>query len=94
MATLLGRFVKQPAEVLDYDVDFSEFFEGRTDTPSSFNVTAQAGITVLGSSRSGNVVKVVLGGGVSGSQYKITVLLTTSSSIVREADFQVTVKAV
>jgi hypothetical protein len=92
--SLLGRFTKQPAEVLDYDVDFTDFFEGRTDTPASFSVVAEPGITVIGSSRSGNVVKVLLSGGTDGTAYKVTVLLTTTTGVVREADFQVTVKAV
>lgn len=91
--SLLGRFTKQPDEILDYDLDFTDFFEGRSDTPASFTVTAETGITVVGSSRTGNVVKVILSGGVSGTAYKITVLLTTSTGIKREGDFQVTVKA-
>lgn len=94
MAQLLGRYVKQSAEILDYDVDFSEWMEGRTDTPASQVVVADPGITVVGSSRTGNVVKVVLGGGADGDSYKITVRLTTNLGLVREADFQVTVKDV
>jgi hypothetical protein len=92
--SLIGRFTKQPAEVLDYDVDFSDWMEGRGDTPASHTVTAEPGITVVGSSRTGNVVKVALSGGTDGSAYKITVLLTTSTSMVREADFQVSIKEV
>jgi hypothetical protein len=89
---VLGRFVKQPNEVLDYDVDFSDWFEGRTDTPSSHAVVAEAGITVVGSSRTGNVVKVVLSGGTVGAKYKITVRLTTNSFLVKEAEFVVSIK--
>lgn len=92
--SILGKFTKQPAEVLDYDVDFSEWFSNRTDTPASFTVTADTGITVVGSTRSGNVVKIILSGGTSGTKYKITVRLTTSNSLVKEADFQVVVKEV
>ena len=46
MATVLGKFTKQPNEVLDYDVDYDDWFSNRTDTPSSFVVVAEAGITV------------------------------------------------
>lgn len=94
MTQLLGRYVKQSAEILDYDVDFSEWMEGRTDTPASFIVVAEDGITVVGSSLTGNVVKVVLSGGVAESSYKITVRLTTSLGLVREADFKVSIKDV
>jgi hypothetical protein len=89
---VLGRFVKQPSEVLDYDVDFSDWFEVRTDTPSSHAVVAETGITVVGSSRTGNVVKVVLSGGTAGTKYKITVRLTTNTFLVKEAEFVVAIK--
>jgi hypothetical protein len=92
MTTVLGKFVKQPAEILDYDVDFTDWFAGRTDTPASFVVVAEPGITVIGSSRTGNVVKTILSGGTSGNKYKISVLLTTSASLVKEADYVVAVK--
>lgn len=94
MTAVLGKFVKQPAEILDYDVDFTDWFSGRTDTPASFVVIAETGITVVGSSRTGNVVKTILSGGTSGTKYKITVRLTTSASLVKEADFLVAVKEV
>lgn len=95
MATILGRFQKQPREVLDYFVDYTDWFTNRTDAPSSFAVEADTGIVVEGSELLGNVVKVVLSGGTSG-KYKVTVLLTTTASpaIVKEADFVVTVKEV
>jgi hypothetical protein len=90
---ILGRFTKQPTEVLDYDVDFSEWFADRTDTLGSFTVSATAGITVVSSSNIGNVVKVVLSGGTNGTKYQVTVRVTTTpNAYVREADFVVTVK--
>lgn len=92
--SILGKFVKQPSEVLDYDIDFTDWFANRTDTPASFVVTADTGITILGSSRTGNVVKVILSGGTSGTKYKVTVKLTTVGLLVKEADFLVSVKEV
>jgi hypothetical protein len=89
---VLGRFVKQPSEVLDYDVDFTDWFDGRTDTPSSHVVIAETGITVVGSSRTSNVVKVILSGGVAGTKYKVTVRLTTNTFLVKEAEFVVSIK--
>jgi hypothetical protein len=92
--TILGRFSKQPAEILDYDVDFTDWFVGRTDTPFSFVVVAEAGITVVSAARTGMVVKVLLSGGTSPTKYKITVRLTTTAGLVKEADFTVYVKEV
>lgn len=96
MTTVLGRFDKQTAEVLDYYVLFEDWFSNRSDAPSSIAVTADAGITVAASSLSGTTAKVVLSGGTNGTRYKITVRLTTDATpaIVKEADFYVTIKDV
>jgi hypothetical protein len=94
MAKLLGKFIKQPGEVLDYDVDFSEWFGNRTDTPASHTATAEAGLTVVSSQLSGNIVKVICSGGVDAVAYKVTVRLTTSAGLIKEVDFQVKIKEV
>lgn len=97
MPSILGRFTKQSDEVLDYDVDFEDWFTNRTDAPDSFTVSAETGITVVGSSMASTyVVRVVLSGGTDGESYKITVLLTTDAAtpITKEADFVVKVKDV
>ena len=90
--SILGKFVKQPNEVLDYDVDYGAWFVGRGDTPASIATTTDPGITLNGYSLVGMIAKVILSGGIDGEKYKITVRLTTSSGIVREADFSVSVK--
>jgi hypothetical protein len=89
---ILGKFQKQTDEVLDYDVDYTDWFSNRVDTPASFTAAVETGITMVGSSRNGNVVKVILSGGTNGTKYKVTVKLTTSDALVKEADFTVTVK--
>lgn len=94
MTVILGKFSKQPSEILDYDVDYTDWFKGRTDTPASFVVSAEPGITIVGSARTGNIIKVILSGGTSGTKYKITVRLTTAAGLVKEADFTVAVKEV
>jgi len=95
--TILGKFQKQPAEVLDYDVDYTEWFSNRVDTPAivdPFEIAAETGITVVGSSITGNIVKVILAGGTALTKYKITVRLTTTAGLIKEADFTVTVKEI
>lgn len=94
---IVGKFQKQPSEILDYDVDYTDWFSNRIDTPASVNpvaIVAEAGITVVGSSITGDIVKVILSGGTSGTKYKITVRLTTASGLLKEADFTVTVKEI
>lgn len=93
--TILGKFQKQSAEILDYDIDFTDWFSNRVDTPSSIVVTVPNGITQVGGGTiTGNVVKVILSGGTNGTKYEITVRLTTTAGLVKEADFTVTIKDV
>jgi len=94
MTIILGKFKKQSAEVLDYDVDYTEWFEDRIDSPASYVVTAEPGITIVSSTIDGMVVKVVLSGGLHGEKYKITARLTSTAGLLKEADFTVTIKDV
>lgn len=105
MTAIIGRFTKQPSEILDYDVDFSDWFEGRTDTPASFTAAVDAGTVapgvtagagtpaaIVSATRTGNVIKVILSGGRPQTKYKVTVQLTTVAGLLKEADFTVAVK--
>jgi len=89
---ILARFTKQPSEVLDYDVDYTEWFGPRTDSPEAHEVVVDPGITYKSSSLVGNIVQVTLSGGADQTDYKITVRLTTTNGLVREADFVVQVR--
>lgn len=97
--------VKQPAEVVDYDVDMREWFKllpgdsiasatveiDQTDDPD--DLEAGPGVqpeTVLAGS-SPKICKVWLGGGRDGVDYKVTVTLTTNGGRVEEVDFIVQV---
>ncbi len=92
---ILGRYIKQPGETIDYPVDFTDWFEGRTaDSIASYTVTADAGISIATHVRVGFVVTVVLTGGTDGTSYKTTVKITTASGLVKEAEFVVKVKEV
>lgn len=94
MPSILGRFYKQPNEKLDYTVDYSDWFANRSDTAASHSVIVPTGITKESDSRAGNLVRVVLSGGTNGEKYKITVLMTTSAGLIKEADFVVFVKEI
>ncbi len=91
---LLGKFKQQPSEVLDYELDFTEWFEGRLDTPVSFTAVSVGGAEIVGQLLDGMVVRLIIGGVADGSKSLITVKLTTSSGIVREVDFVVAAQEV
>ena len=97
MPIIIGRKQKQSWETLDYDIDFADWFEvdERTDTPAGHNViVSPAGLVLVGSTLTGTVVKVVLQGGEDGVTYHVTVRLTTTSGLGKEADFTLRIKEV
>jgi hypothetical protein len=87
----MTSFQKQPAEVLDYDVDFSDWLDA--DTISSVVATAATGLNVASSifSNTTKIVKVWLNGGTTGNTYKVTVRVTTGVGRVKEVDFNLVV---
>jgi hypothetical protein len=100
---IIGKFNKQPAETLDYDIDFSEFLAdgdtlvttGNPPVPSPLSVTIDnAGMTlgptvVIGG---GKIIKQWLSGGTDGVRYKITVTATSNAGRVKQIEFVVRVK--
>lgn len=91
---LLGKFEKQPAEILDYDVDYTEWFGDRVDEAESFTSTVPTPLVLVSGQLVGKVVKLVISGGAAGQIHKITVRLTTTLGLVKEADFQIRIREV
>jgi hypothetical protein len=89
---ILGKFIKQPVEVQDYDVDFNEYLTGHTDTAATFAVVAEPGLTIMASSLAGGVVKVFGSGGVDGVDYKVSATITTAGGRIKQGDFVVKVR--
>ena len=99
---ILGKFTKQPAETLDYDIDFSEFLSdgdtlvstGDPPAPSPLDVVvAPSGLT-LGPTLviDGLVIKQWVSGGTDGQKYKITLTATSNAGRVKQVEFTVRVK--
>lgn len=88
----IDRFDKQPADVQDYDIDFGPYLTSQSDTPLSFVATAETGITIVSSALTGNVVKVLVGGGTDGNRYKVSVTMTTTGGRVKQHDILIRVK--
>lgn len=89
---ILEFFKKQPADVQDYDIDFTEYLDALTDTAASAVVDPEPGITVVNYLILGNAVKVWLSGGTSGQKYKVTVRLTTTGGRVKEVEILLIVR--
>lgn len=99
---ILGKFIKQPAETLDYDIDFAEFFTdgdtivsvGDPPVPSPLSITVDVpGLTIGGTYViNGTIVKQWLSGGVDGGRYKVTITVTSNSGRVKQVEFMLRVK--
>lgn len=90
--SILGKFTKQPVEVQDYDISFTEYLASQSDTAVSHTATAEAGISILASNLTGGVVKVFVSGGTDGNQYKVSATVTTAGGRVKQGDIIVKVK--
>lgn len=89
----MNLFTKQPADQLDYDLDFSDWLTG-TDTINGAVAVSSVpdDLEVLSVSVTDQIVKVWLVGGTTGLTYKITVTVTTAQGRIKELDFKVRVK--
>ena len=93
--TILAKFEKQPADVQDFDIDFTEWLAGMGDTapgPTGCGVEADAGITIVAFVLHEGVVKIYTSGGTDGTTYKITATVTTTGGRVKQAEIKVKVK--
>jgi hypothetical protein len=94
----LAKWEKQPAEVLDYDISFTDFLVLRPtySVPealiTSIVVESDPGITIESSSHDGRVVKLWVSGGLHGWSYKITVLATINTGIIKSAEITIKVR--
>jgi hypothetical protein len=92
----MNLFQKQPADQLDYDLDFSEWLTG-SDTITGAVAVSDAPdeddeLVVESVSITDQQVKVWLSGGITGSTYKVTATITTSEGRVKELDFKIRVR--
>jgi hypothetical protein len=90
--SILGKFTKQPVEVQDYDIDFTEYLASQNDAAISHSATADTGITIMASALTAGVVKVFVSGGTDGESYKVSATITTSGGRVKQGDILVRVK--
>lgn len=82
--------VKDPADVIDYVVDFSLLVVG--DSVGTATVTAEPDLIVQSSSVSGDKVIAWLTGGVAGESYNVTVNVVTAGNRTFERSFTVPVR--
>lgn len=99
----IGTMIKQPADQVDYDVDFSKWIP-QGDTLTMAAVTAELAmpaptidedavpLVIESYELHGLIVKVWARGGQDGESYKVTVVAATEQGRVKETEFRVRVR--
>jgi hypothetical protein len=94
----MNLFTKQPADVLDYDLDFSDWLTG-TDVLTGVVATASGpeesnpeDLQIQSASIVGQTAKIWISGGISGSTYKVTATISTSEGRVKQLEFKIRVR--
>lgn len=98
---ILSTFLKQPAEVKDYDIDYSQWLTPMGDTLSN----VEAGIVCLTDPADTSLVcnavftatttaKFWVAGGTAGNKYKLTATATTNGGRVDQSELIFKVKEI
>lgn len=89
----MKKFNKQPADVLDYDIDASEWLTaGDNVISAAVTITPAGAMTNSNKTVSDDRIKIWLSGGDDGVTYKVTTIITTEDARTKEVDFEVKVK--
>lgn len=90
---MLGLMIKQPADDLDYDIDFGNWLpDDDTILTVETAVDVEGELTVDEVNVDSPVVKVWCSGGETGTTYKVTVTVATQGGRVKEVDFKIRVR--
>ena len=88
----LGVFQKQPAESIDYDVDYSEWLTTGDNVQSADVSVAPSGLVIDSTFINDPRIKIWISGGVDKVSYKVTVTMTTAEGRVKQDEFKINVK--
>lgn len=89
---ILNTFTKQPSDVLDYDVDYTDFLSPGDSLASATATVSPAGLVVHTPLVVGNIIKLWVEGGVDGTKYKVTVNTVTALSRTKEDELVFRIK--
>ena len=89
---ILGTFIKQPADITDYDVEYQEWLPVGDSLLSTQVTVSPDTITIQAARVVDQRVNIWLAGGAAGTTYKFTVTTTTTQGRVRQDEFRVKIK--
>ena len=89
---VIASYTQQPADNLDYDIDYGEWLSNADSLLSATVAVAPAGLTVQSPLVVGERVKLWVSGGTSGTKYKVTVTTTTTLGRIKQDEIKFSVK--
>jgi hypothetical protein len=78
---------KDPNDILDYSIDWSQFLD--TDTIDTSTWTVATGITKVSDTKAATTTTIWLSGGTAGATYQLTNRITTVNGRVKDKSFSV-----
>jgi hypothetical protein len=84
--------LKDPDEILDYAVDWTDWLTGENDTAASANWIVPTGLTQVSTSLASGKATIRLSGGTDGSDYAVTCRLTTTGGEIADRTLRITVR--
>lgn len=88
----MKKFDKQPSEVLDYDIDASEWLPSGDNVIGASVTVDNATLVVDKTTINDDRIKIWLSSGTDGITYKVTTKINTEDGRTKEVDFSVKVK--
>lgn len=92
--SVLNTFTKQPADVLDYDIEYVGFLSPGDSVLSGVATVEPAGLVVQTPIKVGTTLKLWISGGTHGTKYKVTVTATTALGRTKQDELLFKVKDV
>lgn len=96
---ILAKYIKQPSEFKDYDIDYTPWLTPPGDTIDNVETSvvcitdpADTSLVVDRTENTAMLVKLWIGGGEAGKQYKVTVVITTPAGRIDESELGFKVK--
>ena len=88
----LGSFIKQPVEVIDYDIDYSQWLTVGDNVQNCEVTVEPSGLVIDAVFINDPRVKIWVSDGTNGVIYKVTATTTTADGRVKQDEFRVKVK--
>lgn len=89
---ILNTFVKQPADYLDYDVEYEDFLSDGDSVASGAATVSATGLTVDPPLVVGTKLKLWVAGGTVGTTYKVDVTMTTTQGRIKQDELRFRIK--